>query len=63
MECQILEPVNPFTTAGKSPFFPRPGLQSMNLRHALAVLIIFLAALRRTFSGFPSPQTSGGKIA
>ena len=33
----------------------------MNLRQALAVSIIFLAARLRTPSGSPSPQTSGGQ--
>ena len=38
-----------------SSFFPRPGFWSMKLRQALAALAMFLAARRRTPSGFPSP--------
>ncbi len=63
MECQMEEPVNPFTTAGKSaaPFWPGRALK--NFRAALAVSFIFSAARWRTPSGRPSPQTSAGKMA
>ena len=60
MLCQTLDPVNPFTTAGKPVGF---GAASMNFRHALAVSAIRCAARRRTPSGSPSPHTSGGRMA
>src|SRR4028119_2177028 len=47
----MLEPVNPLTCV------------TPNFAAALAVSFIFSAALLRTPSGSPSPQTSGGRVA
>src|SRR5688500_18833594 len=44
MLCQMLEPVNPFTTAGKPVL---AGAASMNLRHALAGGVLRHRAARR----------------
>src|SRR5688572_14449353 len=65
-------PKPPRPPAPPSPRPPRPppapplvlsGAASRNLRHALAVSIIFLAARFLTPSASPSPQTSFGRIA
>ena len=60
MLCQMLEPVNPLTTAGNVDF---SGDASMSFRQALAVSIIFWAARLRTPSGSPSPQTSFARMS